>query len=254
MLLLLVTTQGSALLTLLKGRLTKEINWRHVFMSEPPYQLRCYVYNLSIGLYPLKTVFQVERVFIGSCPHHCLQNLALSYHLLFQDSHPEFFNKHFLQENIYPQHKGLVWNHSTQLFLKLLANLLASAECFSLAFVCFPNMKIAPLMAKFTLGSHSWSVKCSSISSDSPVTCGPRSFGFQTSPIMGAVPANPIPTMRPGRNSGKCVPWIVSSSQQPHGPYWPSFYRWGSRRAEKSLIAGGQAASYGRSWLQTQTD
>ena len=77
-------------------------------MSEPPYQLRCYVCNLSIGLYPLKTVFQAERVFIGSCLHHCQQNLALSYHLLFQDSHPEFFNKHFLQENIYPQHKGLV--------------------------------------------------------------------------------------------------------------------------------------------------
>lgn len=239
MLLLLVTTQGSPLLTLLKDRLTKEIIWRHVFMSVPPYLLRCYIYNLSIGSYPLKTVFQMERVFIGSCPHHCLQNLALLYHLLFQDSHP-VFNKHFLQENIYPQHERLVWNHSTQLFLKLLANLLASAECFSLAFVCFPNMKIAALMAKFTLGSHSWSVKCSSIISDSPVMRGPRSFGFQMSPNMGAVPANPIPTMRLGRNSGKCVPWIVSSSQQPHGRYLPSFYRWGSRRAEvKQLAVGG---------------
>ena len=107
MLLLLVTTQGSPLLTLLKDRLTKEIIWRHVFMSVPPYLLRCYMYNLSIGSYPLKTVFQMERVFIGSCPHHCLQNLALLYHLLFQDSHP-VFNKHFLQENIYPQHERLV--------------------------------------------------------------------------------------------------------------------------------------------------
>ena len=90
MLLLLVTTQGSPLLTLLKDRLTKEIIRRHVFMSVPPYLLRCYMYNLSIGSYLLKTVFQMERVFIGSCPHHCLQNLALLYHLLFQDSHPEF--------------------------------------------------------------------------------------------------------------------------------------------------------------------
>ena len=59
-------------------------------MSAPPYLLRCYMYNLSIGSYLLKTVFQMERVFIGSCPHHCLQNLALLYHLLFQDSHPGF--------------------------------------------------------------------------------------------------------------------------------------------------------------------
>lgn len=105
MLLLLVTTQGSALLTLLKGRLTKEIIWRHIFMSVPPYLFRRYVYNLSLSLCPLKTVLQ--RVFTGSCPHHCLQNLALSYHLLFQDSHPEFLISIFYRKTYILSLRGL---------------------------------------------------------------------------------------------------------------------------------------------------
>ena len=76
-------------------------------MSAPPYLLRCYMYNLSIGSYPLKTVFQMES-FHWFLPTPLPAELGPFVSSALPRFSSRVFNKHFLQENIYPQHKGLV--------------------------------------------------------------------------------------------------------------------------------------------------
>lgn len=120
-------------------------------MSVPPYLFRLPVYNLSSSLYPLVTAVQMKIKFYLVLAH-TISCRTWPFRIIWSSKilTPEFLISIFYGKSIYPQHEGLVRNHLTQLFLKLLANLPAPAECFSLAFVCFPNMQIAAHVSNFT--------------------------------------------------------------------------------------------------------